>query len=73
MLCPHCGSPVMIRGSYWECGWCGDCGMLQRAPAKESERAAAQTPSAASGPSCAQLTELWIELRKALSQLAPMQ
>ena len=63
----------MIRGSYWECGWCGDCGMLQRAPAKESEREAVQTPSAASNPSCAQLTELWIELRKALSQLAPKQ
>lgn len=22
--CPHCGSPVMIRGNRWECGWCGD-------------------------------------------------
>ena len=26
--CPHCGSPVMIRGSRWECGWCGDFGAL---------------------------------------------
>ena len=24
--CPHCGSPVIIRGSRWECGWCGDFG-----------------------------------------------
>lgn len=24
--CPHCGSPVRIRGSRWECGWCGDFG-----------------------------------------------
>ena len=24
--CPHCGSPVMLRGSRWECGWCGDFG-----------------------------------------------
>ena len=24
--CPHCGSPVMIRGNRWECGWCGDFG-----------------------------------------------
>lgn len=24
--CPHCGSPVMIRGHRWECGWCGDSG-----------------------------------------------
>ena len=24
--CPHCGSPVRIRGSRWECGYCGDFG-----------------------------------------------
>lgn len=24
--CPHCGSPVMIRGNRWECGWCCDFG-----------------------------------------------
>ena len=26
--CPHCGSPVIIRGSRWECGWCGDFGSI---------------------------------------------
>lgn len=26
--CPHCGSPVMIRGNRWECGWCGDFGSI---------------------------------------------
>ena len=26
--CPHCGSPVRIRGSRWECGWCGDFGSI---------------------------------------------
>ena len=26
--CPHCGSPVMVRGTRWECGWCGDFGAL---------------------------------------------
>lgn len=24
MRCPWCGSSVMIRGSSWECGWCGN-------------------------------------------------
>ena len=24
--CPHCGSPVMVQGNRWECGWCGDFG-----------------------------------------------
>lgn len=26
--CPHCGSPVMILGSRWECGYCGDFGEI---------------------------------------------
>ena len=26
--CPHCGSPVMVRGSRWECGWYGDFGNI---------------------------------------------
>ena len=26
--CPHCGSPVMVRGFWWECGYCGDCGKI---------------------------------------------
>lgn len=28
ICCPHCGSPVWVRGSRWECGWCGDFGAL---------------------------------------------
>ena len=24
--CPHCGSPVRVRESRWECPWCGDFG-----------------------------------------------
>ena len=26
--CPHCGSPAVVRGSRWECGWCGDFGNI---------------------------------------------
>lgn len=33
--CPHCGSPVCVRGSRWECGWCGDFGALSSLPASE--------------------------------------
>lgn len=35
--CPHCGSPVMIRGNRWECGWCGDFGGISSL--QPSERA----------------------------------
>lgn len=26
--CPTCGGCIQIHGSRWECGWCGDCGIL---------------------------------------------
>lgn len=29
MRCPCCGSPVMIRGNLWECGYCGDSGVYE--------------------------------------------
>ena len=35
MRCPCCGSPVMIRGDRWECGYCGDAGFLN--PPSETE------------------------------------
>lgn len=28
--CPTCGSPATLRGSSWECGWCGDFGNFSR-------------------------------------------
>ena len=65
MRCPHCGSPVMIRGSYWECGWCGDCGMLQRTQQKK----AAAAP--ASRYEYTRLPLIWAELKSELGKLAP--
>ncbi|MBM6927500.1 hypothetical protein [Pseudoflavonifractor phocaeensis] len=44
--CPHCGSPVMIRGSRWECGYCGDFGSISSLhPSEKAKlmRAAAPT------------------------------
>ena len=26
--CPNCGSPVTIRGTHWECSYCGNSGVL---------------------------------------------
>jgi len=28
MSCPNCGSPAMVKSGYWECGYCGDSGLL---------------------------------------------
>lgn len=41
--CPYCGSPVMVRGSRWECGYCGDCGQISSLrPAERAKWLAAQ-------------------------------
>ena len=70
MNCPWCGSPVMIRGSSWECGWCGDFGSLQRTPAKKSQNTA-QITLTLSLVYHVDLPETWSDLKKALRQIAP--
>ena len=70
MRCPWCGSPVMIRGSSWECGWCGDFGSLQRTPAKKSPNTA-QITLTLSFVYHVDLPETWNDLKKALNQIAP--
>lgn len=32
MKCPWCGSPVIVKGSWWECGYCGDSGRYRPKP-----------------------------------------
>lgn len=70
MNCPWCGSPVEIRGSSWECGWCGDFGSLQRTPAKKSQNTAKITLTL-SFVYHVDLPETWSDLKKALRQIAP--
>ena len=70
MNCPWCGSPVEIRGSSWECGWCGDFGSLQRTPAKKSPNTA-QITLTLSFVYHVDLPETWSDLKKTLGQIAP--
>ena len=60
----------MIRGSSWECGWCGDFGSLQRTPAKKSQNTA-QITLTLSFVYHVDLPETWSDLKKALNQIAP--
>lgn len=60
----------MIRGSFWECGWCGDFGSLQRTPAKKSQNTA-QITLTLSFVYHVDLPETWNDLKKALGQIAP--
>lgn len=44
--CPHCGSPVMLRGTRWECGYCGDFGAISSLqPSDKAKLMCAATPS----------------------------
>lgn len=44
--CPHCGSPVRIRGNSWECGWCRDYGPISSLrPSERAKLAQATAPS----------------------------
>ena len=44
--CPHCGSPVIIRGSRWECGWCGDFGGISSLhPSEKAKLIQAASPT----------------------------
>lgn len=44
--CPHCGSPVMIRGNRWECGWCGDFGAISSLhPSEKAKLMQSASPS----------------------------
>ena len=44
--CPHCGSPVIIRGIRWECGWCGDFGGISSLhPSEKAKLIQAASPT----------------------------
>ena len=44
--CPHCGSPVKIRGGRWECGYCGDFGSISSLqPSEKAKLMQAATPT----------------------------
>lgn len=71
MRCPWCGSQVMIHGSQWECGWCGDFGLLTNIPTQNRTSNPAQITLKLSLAYHIDLAEKWSGMKKALGQLAP--
>ena len=68
MRCPWCGSgPVMIRGDWWECGWCGDSGRLKRSAEPEK----IEMTLSFSIVYHVDLPETWGNMKSALEILAP--
>lgn len=71
MRCPWCGSgPVMIRGDWWECGWCGDSGRLRQIPDPPSEPQPTEMPVSFSVVYHVDLAETWENMKSALKALA---
>ncbi len=77
MRCPWCGaSPVTIRGNTWECGFCGDTGILradqlpqvtvtltvnqEEANSQAEERCAAPSPQKAQAPKARRRGKGWL-------------
>ena len=65
--CPHCGSPVMIRGNRWECGWCGDSGRLKHSSGSKK----IGITLSFSAVYHVDLPKTWENMKSALKALAP--
>lgn len=65
MRCPWCGSPVMVHGNWWECGYCGDSGAV---PQPSAEQEVALSVSLVYH---VDLSETWSSLNAALRTLTP--
>lgn len=68
MRCPWCGSPVRIKGSRWECGYCGDCGMLARRNPEPEETTLTFSVSISFD---IDLSAIWQEMKDFIQTLAP--
>ena len=66
LICPRCGSPVMLRGNGWECGWCLDSGGLDSLPHTTKSRVLH-----ARFICSVDLPETWTELKAELYKLVP--
>lgn len=66
LACPRCGSPVMLRGNRWECGWCLDSGGLDSLPHTAKSRVLH-----ARFICSVDLPETWAELKAELYKLVP--
>ena len=66
LTCPRCGSPVMLRGGGWECGWCLDSGGLDSLPHTTKSKVLHARIICS-----VDLPETWAELKAELCKLVP--
>lgn len=66
LICPRCGSPVMLRGNGWECGWCLDSGGLDTLPHTTKSKVLHARIICS-----VDLPETWSELKAELCKLVP--
>ncbi len=66
LACPRCGSPVMLRGNRWECGWCLDSGDLGSLSCMQT-----QTELPARIICRVDFAQTWADLKTELARLVP--
>ena len=66
LICPRCGSPVMLRGNGWECGWCLDSGGLD-----SLSRTRPRTELRARIVCGVDFPQTWTDLKDELEKLVP--
>ena len=66
LACPRCGSPVMLRGNRWECGWCLDSGDLGSLSCTQT-----QTELHARIICRVDFVQTWTDLKTELARLVP--
>ena len=66
LACPRCGSPVMLRGNRWECGWCLDSGDLGSLSCTQT-----QTALHARIICRVDFVQTWTDLKTELARLVP--
>ncbi len=68
LTCPRCGSPVVLRGDCWECGWCLDSGDLGSLPCAQPH-----TELQARIICGVDFSQRWTDLKTGLETLVPQE
>ncbi len=68
--CPHCGSPARVYANRWECGYCGDFGILSTRQAAPEPRKTQSVTLTLKFVSKLDFEETWNDMKNVIFQYA---
>lgn len=68
--CPHCGSPARMYANRWECGYCGDFGVLSTREVTSEPTQTQSVPLTLKFVSKLDFEETWNDMKNVISQYA---